>query len=493
MSRIGLSLRAVAALVMAVAGALPVVAAEQAERALAAIDQMIASGEIKRGTVLKVAFKPGNINALLGPELGLQREWEKRTGVVINARVIPQQPAQANLRGNPDIDLTVARTHEYPDLLAAGLVEDLGPLLKQFGFTIPNQPPTGYIRPAIQSKWGERVAAMPADGDVTIYYLRRDLLEDPEEKAAFRKAYGRELDVPRTWQEYADLAEFFHRPEKGFYGAAEERDLAGGWMYWLPRYLSQGDPYRTLFDERMRPLIDSPAGVAATENYVRIARYSAPGATDEGKDYSFALPLFVQGKAFSTANTIAGAKLLNAETSAVRGKFIAIPIPGTRVGNKLIRTNVPIYGNNLVVSSRSKQRKLAFLFTMWLTDPDNSLRTVGVKGGHTDPYRWHHLSDARILALYTRQAIDVFTAEWAITLPPGAGVPGDGEYLDALDRQLWAAAKGETSPAEAMRSTAAEWERITEKRGRDKQIAFLRTFRRGFSTSEPVPMPARTQ
>jgi multiple sugar transport system substrate-binding protein len=478
------------ALTAASAPLLPAAAGEQAERALAALDRLMASGEVKRGTALKVGFKPGNINALLGPELELQREWEKRTGILINARVIAQQPGQANLRGNPDIDLTVARTHEFPDLMGEGLVADLTPLFKRFGFALAADPLSGYVRPALQAKWGERIVAVPADGDVTIYYLRRDLLEDPAEKAAFRKAYGRDLGVPQTWQEYADLTAFFHRPEKGLYGSSEERDLTGGWMLWLPRYLSQGDPYRPLFDDQMRPLLDSPAGIAATENYVRLARYSPPGITDEGKDYSFTLPLFLQGKAFSTVNTIAAAKLFNADNSPIRGKFVAIPIPGTRVGNKLIRQNVPIYGNNLVVARRSKQQRLAFLFTMWLTDPDNSLRTVGAKGGHTDPYRWHHLADPRITSLYTPQALDIFAGEWAVALPPGTGVPGDGEYLGALDRQLWLAAKGEISAADAMRNTASAWEKINELRGRDKQTRAWRAFSKSFALKEPVA-PAR--
>ena len=166
---------------------------------------------------------------------------------------------------------------------------------------------------------------------------------------------------------------------------------------------------------------------------------------------------------------------------------MAIPIPGKYVGGKLLRRNVPIYGNNLVVSSRSPQHQLAFLFTMWLTDPDNSLLTVGVKGGHTDPYRWHHLADPRIVALYTPEALKVFKGEWEIALPPGTGTPGDGDYLDVLDRHLWLAARGELSPAEAMKRTALAWEKITEQRGREQQIGFWRTFSAGFADRETRP------
>jgi len=469
------------------AASLPGFAGEQAERALAGVSALIATGEVTRDTTLKVAFKPGNINALLGPDLELQKDWEKRTGVMITARVIPQQAALINLKSNPDVDLTVARSHEYPDLIEQQLVEDLTPLLKYYGFSLDGKAPAGYVRPRLQAMFGDRVVAIPADGDVTVFYLRRDLMEDSAERAAFKKKHGRDLTPPKTWQEYDQLIAFFHRPEKGFYGSAEERDQSGGWMHWLPRYFVQSVPHRKLFDDKLRPLINSPAGIAATESYIRTVRYSPPEILQEGRDYSYTLPLFMQGKAFATVNTIAGAKLFNSTDSPVRGKFMAIPIPGNMVGEKRVRLNVPIYGNNLVVSSRSTQKKLALLFTMWLTDPDNSLRTVGVKGGHTDPYRWHHLTDRRIAELYTPEALQVFKAEWEVALPPGTGMPGDGDYLNVLDRNLWLAARGEITAPEAMNRTAAEWEKITERLGRERQLKFWRLFSANFADPEMVP------
>ncbi|MDA8257412.1 MAG: extracellular solute-binding protein [Betaproteobacteria bacterium] len=477
--------------VAALAGSGTAYAGEQAERALALVKQLIASGEVHRDAAIKVAFKAGNIAALLGPDLELQKEWEQRSGIVINARIIPQQAAVANLKALPDIDLTVARTHEFPDLLEQELVADLTPLLKEYNFQIEGAPPQGFVRPRLQGFFGGKVVAIPADGDVLIFYLRRDLLEDPAEKASFRKAYGRELGVPKTWQEYDQLVRFFHRPEKGLYGTAEERDPSGAWMFWLPRYFGQGVPHRKLFDDNLKPLIDSPAGVEATRSYLRTVPYSPPEILADGKDYSYTFPLFMQGRVFAIAGTIAAAKLFNSRASAVRGKFMAIPIPGHRRGQGFVRHSLPIYGNNLVISSHAPQRKLAFLFTMWLTDPDNSVRTVGVPGGFTDPYRWHHLTDARIKDLYTPQALEVFRSEWLVALPPGTGLPGDGEYLDVLDRNLWLAARGQITAEESMRRTAQEWEKLTQQRGRDRQLPWLKSFYAGFSAGEPGKPPAR--
>lgn len=458
--------------VFTVSAAPQALAAEQAERAVAAVRQLLAAGEIEKHAVLKLGFKQGNINAFLGADQALQREWERATGVLLDVHVIPQQPALEMLQAGPGLDLTVARNHEYPDLLENGLIEDLTPLFAAFDFSLDDNLQDGFIRPDLQARNGGRIVAIPGDGDVAVLYLRRDLLDDPAEQAAFRKAYGRPLGLPQTWHEYEELVRFFHRPEQGFYGTVEERRAEVAWMFWLPRYLSQAAPHRTLFDAGMRPLINSPAGIAATASYVAVMPYSPPEAVEGRLSYNVTLPLFAQGKAFAAINTIAGARMFNSPASLVRGKFIAVQLPGNRVDMRVVRANTVIYGNNLVIP-RGGQAKLAFLFAMWLTDPDISTRSVGVSGGFADPYRWNHLRDARIREVYSAQTLEVFAAEWASAQLPGTGLPGDAEYLDALGDELTAAARGEHTPAEAMALTAARWEAITDRRGRADQIRRL--------------------
>jgi multiple sugar transport system substrate-binding protein len=121
---------------------------------------------------------------------------------------------------------------------------------------------------------------------------------------------------------------------------------------------------------------------------------------------------------------------------------------------------------------------------MWLTDPDISARSIGVPGGFADPYRWTHLHDPRIASVYGTPALEVFAREWSIALPPGTGLPGDGEYLAALDRHLTAAARGEMSAQQAMAGTARTWESITERYGRESQIGHWLAFTGGFEVAQ---------
>jgi multiple sugar transport system substrate-binding protein len=480
-------LRALVLSVHLLAAALPaawcgaVRAGEQADRAAAAVRQLVARGEVKPGTVLRLRVKQGNTVSFLGRDYELQKDWEKQTGILIDASVMPQLDSLEIIKRSPDIDVTIARNHEYPDLLDKGLIEDLTPLMQRFGFTLADDADGGYMLLKHQAMLGERIVAIPADFDVALLFVRRDLLEDPAQRAAFKARHGRELAPPRTWAEYRQLIEFFHRPKDGFYGSAEPREKLTGWMYWLPRYLSMGAPSQPLFDDQMHPLLDSPAGVAATEHYIATVPYSPPQSLEEGKDYSYTLPFFIRGHAFATMLTVATAKISNRDDSAVKGRFMAVPMPGTRVGDRLVRRTQFIYGNNLVVPATAPNKALGFLFAMWLTDPDNATRSVAANG-IADPYRHASLRDERIRQLYTPQALDVLKAELGIVAPSGTGLPGDSEYLGALNENLWLAAGGRLTAREAMAKTSREWEAITERRGRAQQIARWKAFKRLYPT-----------
>ena len=455
----------------------PALAGEQADKAVAAVRQLIGRGEIKPGTMLRLRAKQGNMVSFLGREFELQKEWEKRTGIPIDASVMPQLDSLEHIRHATDIDLTIARTHEYPDLYQSGLIEDLTPLLQRYGFALPDDAGNGYMLPRHQAYFGDRVVAIPADLDVALLFLRRDLLEDPAQRARFRDRHGRDLRPPKTWAEYQQLVEFFHRPNEGFYGSTEPREKLTGWMYWVPRYLSAGAPNRYLFDDQMRPLIDSPAGVAATESYLATLPYSPPHSLDEGKDYSYTLPFFIRGNAFATVLTVATAKISRSEASQIKDKFIALPMPGQVVGDRLVRRTQFIYGNNLVVPANAPNKLLGFLFAMWITDPDNSPRSV-VANGIADPYRYSDLRDERVRALYTPQALDLLRSELPFAAPSGTGLPGDSQYLASLGNNIWLAARGQLTPKEAMAKTAREWDAITEQHGRSKQITHWQAFKK---------------
>jgi multiple sugar transport system substrate-binding protein len=483
-----------AALGLGAAGlGLPAFAAEQADRAIAAVRQLVARGEIPQGATLRVRAKQGNMNSLLGREHAMQREWERQTGTRIDASAMPHTDSLELIRAGQEVDLTVARSHEYADLVHLGLIENLGPMLERLGFELPTDPARGYMLLERQAVRDGQVVAIPADFDTTMLFLRRDLLEDPTERAAFRARFGRELAAPRTWKEYDELVRWFHRPQEGFYGCCEARDPNTAWMYWMPRYISGALPNQWLFDERMRPLIASPAGIAATEHFLATVPCSPPGILENGRDFTYTLPFLVRGKAFATILTLATAKIAQRDDSAVKGRLMATPIPGTLVGDRLVRRPTFIYGNNLVVPRSSPNKLLALLYALWVTDPENSLRSV-TANGIADPYRYHHLRDESVRAVYTPEAVDVLERSLPDLAPSGTGLPGDSQYLSALNGALIEAASGRTSAREAMQRTARQWDLITDRIGRSAQMASWKGVRRlypGMGTTGPSIASAR--
>ncbi len=454
-------------------------AGAQAERALAEVAAIRAAGGIPAGTSLRIVVKQGNIASFVGRDRELQREWERASGVLIDASVMPQQAALEFIRDNRGIDLTIARNHEYPDLLAAGLIENLAPMLRSFGFDPSGIGAYGFLLYEMQATSGDAVAAVPADFDAAMLFLRGDLLQDPARQAAYLEQFGRPLAPPRSWDEYERQVQFFDDPEHGFHGALEPRERATGWMYWLPRYLVQREPVMPLFDDDMHPLIDSPEGIEATRSYLATIPYSPPGVTGEHSDYSYTLPMFLQGSGYSTIITIAAAKLAGSGASKIRGRVTTVPVPGVELqGGRILRRPVIMYGNNLVIPRTARHKELALLYAMWLTDVDVSTRSVGVTGGFADPYRRHHLLDPRVRSVYGEQALAALADSLPDVSPPGTGLPGDAEYLAALSDNLWRAARGEIDARTAMARTAAAWEEITERRGRAAQREYWRRFRR---------------
>ena len=62
---------------------------------------------------------------------------------------------------------------------------------------------------SLYCEWGGKTIAVPVDGDVAMMYFRKDAFENEEAKTRYREKFGKELTVPRTWEEFLQAAEIF--------------------------------------------------------------------------------------------------------------------------------------------------------------------------------------------------------------------------------------------------------------------------------------------
>lgn len=145
-----------------------------------------------------------------------------------------------------------------------------------------------------------------------------------------------------------------------------------------------------------------------------------------------------------------------------------------------IRPNLP------VLDFMRQQKDFDITLTRQREYPDLYLEnlvmdlTIEVYGGIADPFRYNHVHNKALWPLYSRQVLEILPSQFEIAVPAGTGLPGDAEYMRALNGNLWLAAQGKITAEAAMAQTAAQWEKITDKFGRRQQLRYWRAFKDKF-------------
>jgi multiple sugar transport system substrate-binding protein len=124
--------------------------------------------------------------------------------------------------------------------------------------------------------------ALPAFADVVGWTYRADWFSRPELQAEFKKKYGRDLAVPKTWDELTDIAAFFQGREidgKKVYGAAiyTERGSEGITMGAMNALYSYGFQYQNPskpYD--LEGFVNSAEAVAGLEKYKKLYECCTP-------------------------------------------------------------------------------------------------------------------------------------------------------------------------------------------------------------------------
>jgi ABC-type glycerol-3-phosphate transport system substrate-binding protein len=136
---------------------------------------------------------------------------------------------------------------------------------------------------------------LPVWTNAEILYYRKDLFDDPANKAAFKKKYGYDLVPPTTWQQFADAARFFTRG--GMYGT----DVKGAVETEFLATLMQAGAKDMVLTADGKADIDTPEALKALDYYAGLnnkLHVSAPGAAQI--DWAAAQNLYNQGKTAMT-------------------------------------------------------------------------------------------------------------------------------------------------------------------------------------------------
>ncbi len=448
-----------------------------------------------------------NILTFTGPQIAepLQRrapDFAALTGAQVNVVVVPfsdlyQQILTDVATETNSYDAWVFAPQWMVDFIVPGYVENLTDYVAA-DEAIEWDDVAPFFRDFSATYQGD-VYTIPLDGDFHMGYYRTDLLEE----AGF--------DPPKTWDEYLEIAEFFHSQDLNDdgdpdYGSCITKKR-GAQAYWIIYSIagsliqSEGTTQGVFFDtETMEPLVDNAAFRRALEIYDATTEFGPPDELN--LDVGDTRSLFTSGRcALSIDWGDIGTLAIDPETSVVMDKTGAMILPGStqvldRETGELVdcdETTCPYaidgvnyapfaaYGGwsggiNAAADEQTKQA--AYDFFSYMSQPAQANVDVTIGATGFNPYRSSQFLNREgwvEAGMSADAASDYLGAiEDSLNSPNmilDLRIPQNQRYQQVvLDTALSQFAAGEISMDEAIDQIYAGWEEITEELGREDQL-----------------------
>ncbi|MEA3510437.1 MAG: extracellular solute-binding protein, partial [Actinomycetota bacterium] len=322
------------------------------------------------------------------------------------------------------------------------------------------------IHPTLQeftSTWRGATFGLPYYTYTAGMFYRCDLWEDADEQAAFKAAYGYDLRVPRTYDEMADMAEFFRRTGgetlKGD-AVAEEFYGIGLMAGRFPHIQDEINAMTWSIGEKVinddgTPGTTSDKFVAAVDQYVNeLLPYAPPGALTSAFDE--VVGQMRQGLIAMTAGFYLDQypNMIMTEQEVPGAKICTAPAPGAYAW-------VGAFG--LGISSDSENPDVAYDFLRYMFEEENQ-RKFAEGGGSTT--RVSILSDEQFITDNVSKIghyptlLTVLDFTWDTQYFENYFyVPQGGKIYDEMTVWYSSAAAGEETPLAAMEKMAESIER----------------------------------
>jgi multiple sugar transport system substrate-binding protein len=463
----------------------------------------------------------GERGAISGALYYWREEWEAMTGAKLNIIEVPIAQIREKLMtdlytGAGGFDGFDAPVWLMGDLIKGGFIYNIEDIAKDPRF--PQWTKESVVEPMrFIHEWEGKWYLAPNDYDNHTLNYRKDILTDPQWKAAFKRAKGYEYSVPpRTWKELADIAEFFHgkdwdndgKPDHGITQSWKKGEQA------MWHFISLATPYVVLpgnngkpdkchnifwFDpETMEPLINTPGFVRAMEMAVRLYKSGSPAQSGWGLGEMW--NDFLIGDAiFNFGYQDLGALVQDPERSEVQGTLGCSIVPGTmevwdRCQNTWQKMDEPNFVTNttgpswsIFIFKQSKNPALVYHLAAFHAQEDISFWNIthgftGINMGRYFEFFQEHGGTATIQDWVSSgwNASDAKEYERAVyenyfmgeVTAPYLDIPGAFLYADALDNHLQAAITGQLTPKQALDRTYQDWQKITDQLGREAQLRY---------------------
>jgi multiple sugar transport system substrate-binding protein len=438
---------------------------------------------------VEAAKKFAGVNLNMTYEAGLQALdprnfsgplWEQLTGIKSTVVELPSpdmysKPIAEHIAQSGAYDILDLQPQWTPALADGGVIAPLDDYIAKYMNTadLEDYHPLYKALPTYKGKiWG-----FFDDGDMFALYYRKDIFEDPKLNEAYQAKFNKKLEVPKTWEDYAQVAQFItDSMAPNVYGAGHFRKAAspGNQFDFMQQFRSNGGLF---FDDSMKASIANDIGVKTLNNMIAANKASIPG--NEELDAVSLWVAWLQGKVAMiyswppTGRMSAGYSQSDKAISFIPQSSIA-----GKVGYAVVPGGNPehAFGFNKSLAADSANLEAAYLFMQWACSPPVSLARCMLPYALRDPYRISHFKSELYGQLFPS------APEYLANLNASANVglldpimPGAQDYQLSLDRMCTSVWAG-TDPMEALKTAAAEWDATTENLGVDAQKNFYAEF-----------------
>lgn len=400
-------------------------------------------------------------------------EFKTATGITIastkdiSTPTIPQAAMAEALTRSPDFDLIHLGSEMIPSLVSAGFLEPLDEYMDKAHYKMNAVGHYGEL-----ATYGGKTYGIITDGNIFVQQIRKDLMEDADNKKKFADKFGKPLAYPQNWDDEYRLMKFFHNPDNGIVGSGNLRARGFGYVWFLMYLYSFGG---FPFDPEMKPTLDTEAGHKAIELYLRVKDVSVPDSPSWGT--SQMIPHIAGGHVAACQYWGGLIKLCeNPEKSKTVGKWTYGLVPAGEVNGKPLYRSAGMPVVVLTVNRHSPRKAAAAYMACWLGTEKSSLAmtTDRVNTFH-DAWTVGEMTDPAVQEAYTPTAVKAIKANLEVS-SPSIYLTGNQEFIDALDKNLGQGYIGQLKAAEVLKNTEEDWAKAVKRIGVAKLKEDYKTY-----------------
>ena len=369
-----------------------------------------------------------------------------------------------------EVDLALPATFAIPDLVEAKSILNLANFSRQYESKFLDQK---FLYDLGGRYHDTEFYGYQTDGDVYLMFYH-SLVYGPKGLQNYANRFGKKWEVPRTWKELDTQIKFFHTQDKNIYGGNIFRTSSFmAWEFWLRLHAKGVLPIK----ENFTPNLSHSLSLEALKELIELTKFLEPQSKVNGLFENW--NSYTKGDKFANIGWGGSQKFFKTNNPSLSAQITYGPTPGGEMNGNFFDVTYFNWGWNYVVSSTSKKQELSYLISLLFSSKIYSTLAVKQAGGYFDPYAESHYSHKDIIKLYGTDFLKVHKQSLSNCIPDFY-VENNGSYFNVLKTAINACLNGHFTVSDALKNVDKEWEKITEKVGRKKQIFLWEKLKKSY-------------